>query len=85
MTPYTSTTIYLGPDARTAPTPWPTTSTMTIRLANAKTGLPVASALDGFADHVCDPAFSPDGKHLAFSSNVTGSLPRGVHARATST
>ena len=35
----------------------------------------MASALDGFADKVCDPAFSPDGKHLAFAGNVTGFYP----------
>jgi hypothetical protein len=74
ITPYTSTTIFLGitPDGAYAVQ---NDLNMTMRLADAKTGTPIASALDGLADSVCDPAFSPDGKMLAFSSNVTGSYP----------
>ncbi len=74
MSPYTSTTIYLGlsPDGAYAVA---NDAAMTMRLANAKTGLPIASALDGFTDHVCDPAFSPDGKLLAFAGNVVGAYP----------
>ena len=74
LTPYTSTTIYLGlsPDGAYAVA---NDMNMSMRLANAKTGAPIATALDGFADHVCDPAFSPDGKHLAFAGNVVGSYP----------
>jgi hypothetical protein len=74
MTPYTSTTIYLGlsPDGTYAVA---NDVTMKMGLANAKTGASVASLLDGFTDHTCDPAFSPDGTHLAFAGNVTGSYP----------
>jgi hypothetical protein len=74
MTPYTSTTIFLGltPDGSYAVA---NDTTMTLALANAMTGAPVASALDSFTDSTCDPAFSPDGTHLAFSGNVTGSYP----------
>ena len=46
-----------------------------MHLADAKTGAAVPSALDGLADKVADPAFSPDGKLFAFSGNVTGSYP----------
>lgn len=74
MTPYTSQTIYLGisPDGAYAVQ---NDQNMTMRLANAKTGAILPSALDGIADHVCDPAFSPDGKLLAFSGNVSGYYP----------
>jgi Tol biopolymer transport system component len=73
MTPYTSQTIYLGltPDGAYAAQ---NDANMTLRLANAKTGAPVASALDAMPDAVADPAFSPDGKLLAFSSNASNSL-----------
>ncbi|MBK7580759.1 MAG: WD40 repeat domain-containing protein [Myxococcales bacterium] len=74
MSAYTSTAIYLGlsPDGT-----WAVRNdlNMSMHLANAKTGAPLASALDSIADKVCDPAFSPDGKLLAFSSNVTGAYP----------
>jgi WD40-like Beta Propeller Repeat len=74
MTPYTSTTIYLGltPDGTYAVE---NDLAMSMHLANARTGAPMASALDAFTDFVCDPAFSPDGKHLAFAGNVVGSYP----------
>jgi len=74
MTPYASTTIFLGltPDGSYAVA---NDTTMTLALANAKTGAPIASALDAFTDSTCDPAFSPDGTHLAFSGNVTGAYP----------
>jgi WD40 repeat protein len=74
MTPYTSSTIYLGitPDGAYAVQ---NDVNMTMRLANAKTGAILPSALDGITDHVCDPAFSPDGKLFAFSGNVAGSYP----------
>lgn len=74
ITPYASSTIYLGltPDGAYGVA---NDVNMTMHLANAKTGATIPSALDAFTDHVCDPAFSPDGKLLAFSSNVTGSYP----------
>lgn len=74
ITPYTSTTIYLAitPDGAYAVQ---NDLNMSMRLANAKTGAPVASALDGVADKTADPVFSPDGKLMAFSSNVTGAYP----------
>ena len=74
ITPYTSTTIYLGltPDGAYAAQ---NDLAMTMSLVNAKTGAAVASALDGFTDKTCDPSFSPDGKHLAFAGNVTGFYP----------
>ncbi len=74
ITPYTSTTIFLGltPDGSYAVA---NDTTMTLALANAKTGAAVPSALDAFTDSTCDPSFSPDGTHLAFSGDVTGSYP----------
>jgi len=48
---------------------------LTMRLADAQTGAALPSALDAMVDKTADPAFSPDGKLLAFSSNVTGSYP----------
>ncbi len=74
MSPYASSTIYLGltPDGAYSVA---NDVNMTMHLADAKTGATIPSALDAFTDHVCDPAFSPDGKLLAFSSNVTGSYP----------
>lgn len=74
VSPYDSQAIYLGitPDGAYAVH---NDVNFTMHLANAKTGAPVDSALDGIVDKVADPAFSPDGKLLAFSSNVTGSYP----------
>ncbi|APR84588.1 tolB protein precursor [Minicystis rosea] len=74
MTPYTSQAIYLGltPDGAYAVQ---NDVNMSMRLANAKTGAPVTSVLDTFTDKVADPAFSPDGKLLAFSGHATGSYP----------
>jgi WD40-like Beta Propeller Repeat len=74
LTSYTSSTIYLGltPDGAYAVQ---NDQNMSMHLANAKTGAPIASALDAIADKTCDPVFSPDGKMLAFSSNVSGYYP----------
>lgn len=74
ITPYNSTTIYLGlsPDGAFAVQ---NDLNMTMRLANAKTGVILPSALDGFADKTADPAFSHDSKLLAFSSFVNGFYP----------
>ncbi|NUP04524.1 MAG: hypothetical protein HOW73_00500 [Polyangiaceae bacterium] len=74
ITPYDSTTIYLAltPDGALAVE---NDVNMSMRLRDATSGAPIASALDGIVDKVADPAFSPDGKLLAFSSNVTGSYP----------
>ncbi|MFO0567162.1 MAG: hypothetical protein U0263_15945 [Polyangiaceae bacterium] len=74
ITPYTSTAIYLGitPDGAYVVE---NDLAMHMKLMNAKTGALVPSALDSIADKVADPAFSPDGKLLAFSSNVTGAYP----------
>lgn len=71
---YQSQTIYLGlsPDGQFAVE---NTSAMRMALRNANTGAPIASALDAVPEAACDPAFSPDGKLLAFSSNVTGNYP----------
>jgi hypothetical protein len=49
----------------------------TLRLADATTGAPIASALDGYTQ-VADPSFSgsgPAGTKLAFASNTIGSYP----------
>lgn len=74
ITPYDSTAIYLAltPDGSHAVH---NDLNFSMHLANAKTGAPLATALDAIADKVADPAFSPDGKLLAFSSNITGSYP----------
>lgn len=48
---------------------------MNMHLYDAHLGTLLNSALDGFADHTADPAFSPDGHRLAFASNVVGSYP----------
>jgi hypothetical protein len=74
ITPYTSTTIFLGltPDGAYAVH---NDAAMTMGLADAKTGAAIPSALDSITDSVCDPAFSPDDTHLAFSGNVTGAYP----------
>lgn len=74
MTSYNSQAIYLGlsPDGKYAVE---NTADMRMYLRDASTGAAIASALDGIADKTADPAFSPDGKLLAFSSNVTGAYP----------
>lgn len=74
ITPYSSTTIYLGitPDGSHVVA---NDLDMSMHLADAKTGQLVPSALDGFMDNVADPAFSPSGGLLAFSSNVNGFYP----------
>ncbi|RYE85218.1 MAG: hypothetical protein EOO75_17200, partial [Myxococcales bacterium] len=74
VSPYESQAIFvaLSPDAKFATH---NDADMTMRLADGKTGAPIASPLDTFADKVADPAFSPDGKLFAFSGNVTGSYP----------
>ena len=74
MTPYDSSAIYLGitPDGAYVVE---NDVAMRMRLKNAQTGATIASAFDGFADSTCDPAFSPDGQHIAFSSNVNGYYP----------
>jgi hypothetical protein len=74
MAAYDATTIYLGitPDGSYVVE---NDQAMHLRLANAKTGAAVPSALDAIPDKACDPAFSPDGKLLAFSSNVSGYYP----------
>jgi hypothetical protein len=74
MTPYTSSTIYLGlsPDGAHAVS---NDVNFTLHLADAKTGAAIPSALDSFADKVADPVFSPDGKLFAFSSHISGAYP----------
>ena len=73
ITAYDSTTIYLAitPDGAYVVH---NDLNMTMHLTDAKTGAPIASALDA-TSAVADPAFSPDGKRMAFSSNVVGSYP----------
>ncbi len=74
MAPYSSSAIYLGlsPEGKYAVH---NDVDLTMHLADAKTGAAIPSALDAFADKVADPAFSPDGTKLAFSSNVSGAYP----------
>lgn len=74
ITPYDSQAIYLGltPDGRQAVA---NNGNLTMQLVDTKTGTPIPSALDTMADKVADPAFSPDGKLFAFSSNVVGGYP----------
>ena len=74
ITPYNSDTIYLGltPDGKQAVA---NSGSMKMQLVDTKTGTPIPTALDAMADKVADPAFSPDGKRFAFSSNVTGGYP----------
>lgn len=47
----------------------------TFALFDAQSGARISSFLDSIADHVADPAFSPDGTRLAFAGNVSGSYP----------
>ncbi len=74
ITPYDSTTIYLGlsPDGKLGVA---NDLAMRMHLADTATGNGIPSALDGFADNTCDPAFSPNGKLLAFSGHVDGYYP----------
>jgi hypothetical protein len=74
ITPYDSTAIYLGltPDGKQAVA---NNAALQMQLVDTKTGAPIPTALDSMADKVADPAFSPDGKLFAFSSNVTGAYP----------
>jgi WD40 repeat protein len=74
VTPYDSQAIYLGltPDGKYAAE---NDANLTMHLVDTKTGTPLPGTLDAMADKVADPAFSPDGKHFAFSSNVIGSYP----------
>lgn len=74
ITPYDSTAIYLGltPDGKQAVA---NNGNLTMHLVDTKTGTPIPSALDAMADKVADPAFSPDGKLFALSSNVVGGYP----------
>jgi len=48
---------------------------MSMRLVDATTGAAIPGELDTIPDKVADPAFSPDGSLLAFSSNATGAYP----------
>lgn len=71
---YDSTTIYLAitPDGAYVVQ---NDMNFSMHLVNAKTGAKIGSALDSIADKAADPVFSPDGKLMAFSSNVTGAYP----------
>ncbi len=74
ITPYDSQAIYLGltPDGKYAAE---NDANLTMHLVDTKTGTPLPGALDAMVDKVADPAFSPDGKLFAFSSNVIGAYP----------
>jgi len=74
ITPYDSTAIYLAltPEGSVAVQ---NNGDMTMRMVLASTGDVLPSALDSFPDRTADPAFSPDGKLLAFSSHVQGYYP----------
>jgi len=71
---YNDNTIFVGlnPDARYAAV---NKSNFRMQLINNLTGAVVPSAFDGFTDSIADPSFSPDGRRIAFSSNVTGGYP----------
>jgi hypothetical protein len=47
------------------------TASKGMQLVNARTGVPIPSALDALTN-VCDPVFSPDGKLFALATNCTG-------------
>ncbi len=74
MSAYDAQTLYLAltPDGKLAVH---NDVDLSMHLADSGSGAAIPSALDAIADKVADPAFSPDGKLLAFSSNVTGSYP----------
>jgi hypothetical protein len=73
MSSYATSTLFLGlsPDGSYAVH---NEVNFTFGLVQAKTGAAVPSALDGMTG-VADPAFSPDGKLLAFAGDVVGSYP----------
>ena len=48
---------------------------MKLRFADASTGAGIGSLLDSFDDKLADPAFSHDGKKLAFSGSAIGGNP----------
>jgi len=74
VTPYDSQAIYLGltPDGKYAAQ---NDANLSMHLVDTKSGTPLPGTLDAMADKVADPAFSPDGKLFAFSSNVIGAYP----------
>jgi hypothetical protein len=73
ISPYNSQTLYLAlsPDGALAVH---NDADFTLRLADATTGAPIPSALDGYTQ-VADPSFSGSGTKLAFASNTIGSYP----------
>jgi len=74
MTSYASQTIFvtLSPDGKIGVQ---NDADFRLHMRDATTGAAIASALDGFADKMAAPAFSPDGTMMAFASNITGGYP----------